>query len=88
MRALTWTKHISEDTSVSDGDIAFMDEWLELASMREGHEELQALRAWFMTKWRRYIFSSERLQEAWLEIRSRLEDVVDFRSGLAALLAA
>lgn len=88
MRALTWTKFIPEDDSVSDGDIAFIDEWLELASSPEGHEELRRLRARFVGKRRRYKFSSDQLQEQWLEIRSRLDDVLDSRSGLAAPLAA
>lgn len=42
----------------------------------------------FLAKRRSAGFSTERLHRDWILIRGRLEDVVDFQSGLAAPLAA
>lgn len=86
MRALTWSQYIPD--SASDGDVQVMDEWLALASSPAGQSELRAMRARFMYMRRVHGFSSERLHREWVLIRNRLEDVVDFRSGLAAPLAA
>lgn len=86
MRALTLSRHIPD--LASDGDVQFMNEWLELASTAAGHAELRALRKRFVELRRPADFSSDRLHRDWTLIRERLEEVVDLRSGLAAPLAA
>jgi hypothetical protein len=85
MRALTWTKYVPD--SPSDGDVRFMNEWLELTQSPSGQNELRSMRARFTNLRRRGDFSTERLHREWLLIRSRLGDVVDFRSPLVAPLA-
>lgn len=86
MRALTWSQYIPD--SASDDDVRFMDGWLELAKSPAGHRELREMRSRFTRKRRGRGFSDERLYREWVEIRTRLENVLDFRSGLAAPLAA
>ncbi|SIT72548.1 hypothetical protein [Microbacterium sp. RU33B] len=85
MRTLTWSKYIPD--SASDNDVQSMNEWLELASSSEGHLHLRQMRTRFEALRRRERFSTGQLHEEWVEIRRRLDDVVDFRSGLAAPLA-
>lgn len=86
VRALTCSKYIPD--SATDGDVDSMDEWLELTRSPSGQSELRRRRAHFTNLRRRPGFSTERLHREWVVIRTRLDDVVDFRSGLAAPLAA
>ncbi|WP_251449396.1 hypothetical protein [Microbacterium sp. Marseille-Q6648] len=86
MRALTWSRFIPG--GASDGDVRFMDEWLRHAVSPAGHAELRAMRARLVDKRRRLDLSTERVQREWATVRSRLADVVDAGSGLAAPLAA
>lgn len=86
MRVLTCSKYIPD--SASSGDVDSMNKWLELARSPSGQSELRRRRAHFTNLRRRQGFSTERLHREWVIIRTRLDDVVDFRSGLAAPLAA
>lgn len=86
MRALTLSKYIPE--SASENDTQFMDEWLEQAQSPSGHRQLRSLRARLGSQRRGKDFSTERVHRDWQIIRSRLQNIVDFRSGLAAPLAA
>ncbi|MDO8382807.1 MAG: hypothetical protein Q7T17_07505 [Microbacterium sp.] len=86
MRALTCSKYIPD--SASNGDVQFMSDWLELTQSPSGQGELRRQRARFTNARRRRGFSTERMHREWVLVRTRLEYVVDFRSGLAAPLAA
>lgn len=84
--AISYSKYIPD--SASEGDVESMNEWLELARSSSGQRELQDARARYARLRRRGDFSSERLHREWALVRSRIAAVVDFRSGLAAPLAA
>jgi hypothetical protein len=83
---ISHTKYIPD--FVSDGDVAFIDEWLEDARSASGQAELRRLHTRFMGKRRGHDFSTDLMHRNWAAIRKRLDDVVDFRSGLAIPLAA
>jgi len=88
MRALTLTKYIPEDSPVSEGDLAHMNEWLESVLTEDGQDRVRWVRARFLAQRRPNNFSDDRLQQEWVAVRERLQRVLDSRSGLAAPLAA
>lgn len=83
---ISFAKYIPD--SPSDGDVQFIDSWLEGAQSASGQKELRRLHTRFMRKRRAHGFSTDLMHRDWVAIRKRLDNIVDFRSGLAAPLAA